>query len=87
MIDTTKLTQEQQWGLTFAVKQLNDAKAEGENDVTPQEYAERVLRGACDSYYAQLIQYKTNSALAMFAAMPPEQQAALIAQLGIPDVL
>jgi hypothetical protein len=87
MIDLEKLTQEQQWGLAFSCKKINDAKAEGEKDATPQEYAEKVLRGACDSYYQQLLQFKTQMALAGFAAMTPEQQTALVQQLGIPDVL
>ncbi len=87
MIDLTKLTDKQRWGLAFAVKRVNDAKSEGETPTTIQEYAEAIFGRACDSYYAELIQYKTQVALEMFASLTEEQQAALIAQLGIPDVL
>jgi hypothetical protein len=96
MIDTTKLSQEQQWGLAFAaqqanaaIEQANSGKPESEQQAlfTPESYAEFVFRGACDSYYAQLIDFKKASALALFNAMSPEEQAALVDQLGIPPVL
>jgi len=54
---------------------------------TSQSYVESVIRSACDSYYKQLLDYKKQNALAMFDALSPEEQAALVAQLGIPDVL
>ena len=54
---------------------------------TAQTYLEHVMKSACDSYYKQLIDYKKKNALAMFDALSPEQQAALVAQLQIPDVL
>lgn len=54
---------------------------------TPQSYIESVIRSACDSYYKQLVDFKKKSALQMFDSLTPEQQAALVAQLHIPDVL
>ena len=54
---------------------------------TSQSYLEHVIKSACDSYYKQLIDHKKKSALQMFDALSPEQQAALVAQLQIPDVL
>ena len=54
---------------------------------TPQSYLEHVIKSACDSYYAQLVDFKKKSALQMFDSLSPEQQAALVAQLHIPDVL
>jgi len=54
---------------------------------TPQSYLESVMRSACDSYYKQLVDFKKKSALQMFDSLSPEQQAALVAQLQIPDVL
>lgn len=55
--------------------------------LTSQLYIDSVVRSACDSYYKQLIDFKKTNALAMFDALTPEQQAALVAQLNIPDVL
>jgi Spy/CpxP family protein refolding chaperone len=54
---------------------------------TSQSYLESVIRSACDSYYKQLVDFKKKSALQMFDSLTPEQQAALVAQLHIPDVL
>jgi hypothetical protein len=54
---------------------------------TPQSYLEHVIKSACDSYYKQLVDFKKKSALQMFDSLTPEQQAALVAQLHIPDVL
>ncbi len=96
MIDVTQLTQEQQWGLAFAVQTANAAietanepKAEEDKQplFTSASYAGVVMRSACDSYYQQLITFKKTNALAMFDALSSEEQAAIISQLGIPDVL
>lgn len=54
---------------------------------TPQSYIENVIRMAADSYYKQLVEEKKRNALAMFDALSSQEQAALVAQLGIPDVL
>lgn len=54
---------------------------------TEESYIQFVINSAADDYYKQLLQYKKDNALKMFEGMTPEQQAALVAQLGIPDVL
>jgi Spy/CpxP family protein refolding chaperone len=46
-----------------------------------------IFKSACDSYYQQLVEHKKKSALQMFDSLRPEQQAALVQQLQIPDVL
>lgn len=97
MIDLTELSQEQLWGLQFAVLKANEpiqasneSLPEGEDPkplFTDASYAAMVFKSACDSYYQQLIAYKKQNALAMFDSLTPEQQQALVDQLGIPDVL
>jgi len=97
MIDLSKLTQEQLWGLQFVVLQANapiqsanESLPEGEEPkplFTDASYAEMIFKSACDSYYQQLVEHKKKSALQMFDALTPEQQAALVQQLQIPDVL
>ncbi len=84
MIDLTKLTQEQQWGLAFETKQFNEGKEEA---ISVQEYAESRIKQICNDGYKALLNHKTQMALSMFQALTPEQQAALVAQLGVPDVL
>jgi hypothetical protein len=75
------------------IEQSNGNLPEGEEAkplkdlFTAQSYLESVIRSACDSYYKQLLDYKKQNALAMFDALSAEEQAALVAQLGIPDVL
>lgn len=75
------------------IEQANANLPEGESPkelkvlFTPQTYIESVIKSACDSYYKQLVEVKKKNALAMFDALSPAEQAALVAQLGIPDVL
>jgi hypothetical protein len=96
VIDTTQLTQEQQWGLTYAMRLANETiEAENSNKpveeqspmLTESDYAEQILRGACDSYYSALLEAKKKMAWERVNAMTPEQQAALLAQLEVPDIL
>lgn len=84
MVDLSKLSQEQRWGLQFALKQFNEAEKQ---ELTEQQYADRVFGMACDSWYSQLISAKKSMALELFDALSPEEQVALVAQLQIPDVL
>ena len=86
MIDISTFTQEQQWGLQFVTQRYNET-IEEENQLTVEEYTENMLKQASNSYYQQLIEFKTQNALAMFNALPAEQQEALVAQLQIPDVI
>ena len=54
---------------------------------TEESYIKFVISSAADDYYKQLLKYKKDNALKMFEGMTAEQQAALVAQLGIPNVL
>lgn len=54
---------------------------------TNESYIESVIKNACDSYYRQLVDTKKAMAMQMFDELTTEEQAALVAQLGIPDVL
>jgi len=54
---------------------------------TDASYIESVIKSACDSYYRQLVETKKAMAMQMFDELTPAEQAALVAQLGIPDVL
>lgn len=96
MIDLTQLTQEQRWGLSYANKIANDAmvseSSSGIDSIPPtrltdEEYAESVFRIACNSYYLNLIEAKRKSAIQKFDSLPPSQQAELLAQLQVPDIL
>jgi hypothetical protein len=87
MIDLSQLTQEQQWGVQFVCLVANESLSEGATPFTPLSYLENVINVACNGYYDQLIKHKKTVALAMFDALSAEQQAQLVSQLGIPDVL
>lgn len=54
---------------------------------TVEEYALNRLAEMGDQGYSRLIAVKEQKALQMFRALPPAEQAALVAQFGIPDVL
>ena len=75
------------------IEQTNANLPEGESPkplkelFTDQSYLESVIKSACDSYYRQLVETKKAMAMQMFDELTPEEQAALVAQLGIPDVL
>lgn len=94
MIDTTKLTANELLGLQYATAKRNKADQEAftpTDDVpefvpmTEAQYAESVMRGAAQSWYAELMTKKKQMALEIFDGLDPEQQAALRQQLGIPD--
>lgn len=84
IVDITKLSQEQRWGLQFALLQ---SIQDGEPVKTEQQYADQIFASACDSWYTRLVDAKKAKALEMFDALTPEQQAHLVEQLQIPDVL
>lgn len=74
------------------IAQRNVGKQEADQEAlkplhTEESYIQFVINSAADDYYKQLLQYKKDNALKMFEGMTPEQQAALVTQLGIPDVL
>lgn len=84
IVDLTKLSQQQRWGLQFALLQ---SIQEGEPSRTEQQYADQVFALACESWYSQLIEAKKAKAFELFDALTPEQQAQLVEQLQIPDIL
>jgi hypothetical protein len=85
MIETTTFTTEQQWGLAFVTQRHN---AENPSDqVTPEQYAERVLKAACDSYWVALVEYKKTLTVQAFNAASQEQQEQVFQILGVPDVV
>lgn len=54
---------------------------------TEESYIQFVIGMATDDYYKQLLKYKKDTALNTFDNLSAEEKAALVAQLGIPDVL
>lgn len=54
---------------------------------TEESYIQFVIGVATDDYYKQLLKYKEDTALSMFNGLSAEAKAALVAQLGIPNVL
>lgn len=75
------------------IEARNAALPEGEQPepleelLTDQTYITGVLRKACQSYYKNLIARKEQLALDMFRALSPEEQAALVQQFQIPDII
>ena len=106
-MNLSDLTQEQQWGLAYEVKLLNDQVDAQNEQITNQnkyiprdqpeiplktkqtveQYAMSKLAELGNNGYRQLLVYKEQQALNMFRALPAQQQAALVEQFGIPDVL
>lgn len=82
-----ELSQEQTWGLQYATQEHNARLAEGDTPLTVEQFTETVVKQIADNHYRQLIAYKEQLALNMFHSLSPEQQAALVAQFQIPDVI
>lgn len=83
-------------GITAANERLAEPNALLPDGVEPQqpaplltmeEYLMLRLQQIGDAGYATIIRIKEQRALEMFRALTPEQQAALVAQFQIPDVL
>jgi hypothetical protein len=55
--------------------------------LTPEEFALRKLSESADMGYQQLLAAKEQEALRLFREKSPAKQAALLAQLNVPDVL
>jgi len=81
------ITQEQLWGLQFGTQEHNERLPEGGTVLSVEEFTAKVVGEIADIRYHQLITHKEQLALQMFRALPPEQQAALVAQFEIPDVI
>jgi hypothetical protein len=83
-------------GITAANERLNEPNSILPEGVEPQEPAPLLtmdeflllrLRQIGDGAYATIIRIKEQQAIEMFRSLTPEQQAALVAQFQIPDVL
>jgi hypothetical protein len=85
MIDTTKFTDEQQWGLAFVTQQHNATNPD--DQVTPEQYAERILRAACNSYWMELVEHKKALTVEAFNSAPPEKQEQVFQILGVGNVV
>ena len=99
MIDISKLTQEQLWGLEFVVSQRN-AEIKAQNDAIPENseqepkplytragYLEFVIRSTCDSYYSECLKHKEQMATDAAKQLPAEALQALFQQFGVPDAV
>ena len=60
---------------------------EPEEELSVEEYVAKRTVELANQGYQQLISFKEQEALRLFRAKTPEEQAALVAQLEIPDVL
>lgn len=82
-----QLTQQQQWGFAYAAKLRNELPGAQKTNWTAQEIAAERLAECGDSLYADLENFKWGLARQLYNSATPEQQAALLQQFGIPDVL
>ena len=99
MIDISKLTQEQLWGLEFVVSQRNaeiktrndaileKSKQEPEPLFTRAEYLESIIRLTCESWYGECLKFKEQMATNAAKQLPPETLQALFQQFGVPDAV
>jgi len=86
MVDLTQLSEEQNWGLEYAVQLQNENLPE-EEQINVQDFINQVVRDIGDNHYRNLIQYKESLALQMFRSLSKPEQEALVAQFQIPDVI
>lgn len=97
-VNIAELTQEQQWGAAFGLKQYNDeaelnnANAEATSLpviplLTLQEYIDSLISASLNKKYADLVSYKEQVALQLFRSASPEKQQQIIEQLQVPDVV
>lgn len=84
MVDLTQLSEEQIWGLEYAL-QLHNQNLE--EKVLLQDFVDQIVKDVADNHYRNLIQYKESVALQMFRSLSKEQQEGLVAQFQIPDVI
>lgn len=97
MIDITKLTQEELWGLMYVtqqrnleIKSKNDTLPEGaptEPYITVTQYITEVLKSTFQSYYKLCVDAKVQNTIQGFMSLPPEQQAEKVQQLNIKDII
>jgi len=84
MIDSTKLTEDQLLGAQYATKLANETD---DTVLTVDEYLEKVVRGACDSYFSTLAVVKSEKVVEKFKQLSKVEQKALEDQLEVEDVL
>lgn len=84
MIDINGLSQNQLWGLQFSTMRYNE---DNDASLTPAEYAEMLVKSACDSYYSSLIEFKKKKALEIFDSLSAGEQESLLQQLNVPDIV
>ena len=88
-----ELSESQERGLGFACDQAN---AVARQNLTPEQlesfvpetreqYAQRIFSGACDSYDAQRASEFERQKVEAFRALPPEQQAKVLAAIDTPE--
>ena len=84
MVDLTQLSEEQTWGLQYALQSHNQNL---EEKVLLQDFVDQIVKDVAENHYRTLIQYKESVALQMFRSLSKEQQEGLVAQFQIPDVI
>lgn len=84
MVDLTQLSEEQTWGLEYALQLYNQNL---EEKVLLQDFVDQIVKDVAENHYRSLIQYKESIALQMFRSLSKEQQEGLVAQFQIPDVI
>lgn len=82
-----QLTQKQQWGFAYAAKLRNELPGAQKTDWTAEEIAAERLADVGNALYDELENYKWGIARQLFNAATTQEQDALLAQFGIPNVL
>jgi hypothetical protein len=75
---TIVLTDEQYAGLSFVTAQSNATLPDEVKPETPEEYAQRVWSGACDSYVQQVRNDQHNKLSQGLDLLTPEQLAVVL---------
>jgi hypothetical protein len=97
MIDLTKLSQFQQWGLAHVTRLANEEierqnATKRDEEKTPlftvQTYADKVFSDVCNSYWNQCQEFGLREQIIpKLVSLPFEQQYQLRAQYNIPNVI
>ena len=81
MIDISKFTTNQQSGIAWAASKHNASLADGEPQLTSEQYAEYVLTNAADSYYQQSGEDTLATIRERLATATEAEKAAVVAAL------
>lgn len=91
LVDITKFTQEQLWGIQYARQLWNEGEFGeliGKRDpLTTQEFADFALQQLANQKYAELIAKKEKMILEMARQLPQETIDGLLAQFNVPPVI